>query len=85
MYDLTRPEPPPPQRKHSLLPVIMVAMPLLVMLTGVVAFTGQAGLMMLGAIACIPAFMALHYVLWGRWLMRSLRRQQQTDEQPPDA
>jgi hypothetical protein len=64
-----------------MLPVIMVLVPIAVFVTGIVAFTGQAGLLMLGAIASIPAFMLLHYFLWGHWLSKSIR-QQDTDEEP---
>lgn len=74
----TRPErpaaPPGARSKSSLIPVIMVLVPLGVVLTGVVALAGQAGLMMIGVATLIPAFMFLHYLLWGRWLMKSLKQ-----------
>ncbi len=77
-----RPEPPgPAPSKSSLLPVAMVMAVIAVFLTGVVAFTGQAGLLMLAAMACIPAFVALHYFLWGRWLMKSIRQDDTAAEQ----
>lgn len=66
-------EPKPSTR--SLMPVALVLFPLLLFLLGVVAFTGQAGLLMLAAVAAVPAFILLHYFLWGRWLLKSLRKQ----------
>jgi hypothetical protein len=71
----TRPEPPTHPRKPggSLLPVMMVAVPLLILIVGVVALTGKAGLLMVAVIAAVPAFMLLHYLLWGYWLGKSLR------------
>jgi hypothetical protein len=68
-------------RKSSLLPVVMVLVPIAVFVCGVVAFTGLAGLLMLAAIACIPAFMVLHYFLWGHWLSKSIRQEAAEDEQ----
>ena len=56
----------------------MVLVPVAVLLMGVVALAGKAGLLMIGVAALIPAFMFLHYLLWGRWLMKSLK------QQPPD-
>jgi hypothetical protein len=58
--------------------VVLVVAPLAVLLVGVVALAGKAGLMMIGVAAAIPAFMFLHYLLWGRWLLKSVKRQ------PPD-
>ncbi len=85
MYDTERPRrpqrPEPMPRKSSLLPVVMVLVPIAVFITGVVAFTGLAGLLMLAAIACIPAFMVLHYFLWGYWLSKSIRQEATDDEQ----
>lgn len=69
------PEREPKPSTRSLLPVAMVLFPLLLFILSVVAFTGQAGLMMLGAVAAVPAFILLHYFLWGRWLLRSMRQQ----------
>ncbi len=73
-----RPAPPAAHSKSSLIPVVMVLVPLGMLLTGVVALAGRTGLLMIGVAALIPAFMFLHYLLWGRWLMRSLR------QSPPD-
>ncbi len=70
-----RPEPPSRDAKRSLLPVVLVLVPMAIALLGIVALTGRAGLLMVAAIACIPAFMALHYVLWGRWLLKSIKNQ----------
>ena len=90
MYDVerdipTRPERPQiPARKPgggSLLPVIMVLVPLLILMVGIVAFTGLAGLLMMAAIASVPAFMILHYLLWGYWLGKSIR---EADDQERD-
>ena len=81
----TRPERPaasPGARsKTSLAPVIMVLVPLAVMLMGVVALAGKPGLLMIGVAAAIPAFMFLHYLLWGRWLMNSLKQQPPEDDE----
>ena len=85
MYDAERPQhlessrrperPEPPQRSSSgsLLPVLMVSAPLVVLITGLVAFTGRAGLLMLAVIAALPAFVLLHYLLWGRLLSKNLK------------
>ena len=54
--------------------------PLAVVLVGVVALAGKAGLMMIGVAAAIPAFVFLHYLLWGRWLMKSLRQRPPEDD-----
>ena len=59
----------------------MVLVPLAVLLMGVVALAGRAGLLMIGVAAAIPAFMFLHYLLWGRWLLKSLKRQPPEDEE----
>jgi hypothetical protein len=57
-----------------------VAAPLIVMIIGLVAFTGRAGILMLGVIATIPAFVLLHYLLWGRLLMKRLKDTPRDDE-----
>lgn len=75
-----RPEPPQRTSTGSLLPVVMVAAPLLVLITGLVAFTGRAGLLMLAVIAAIPAFVMLHYLLWGRLLSKNLGKHAQSEE-----
>jgi hypothetical protein len=78
-----RPSPPDAQRRSrgSLVPVLMVAAPLIVMIVGLVAFTGRAGLLMLGVIATIPAFVLLHYLLWGRLLSKRLKDMPRDDEE----
>ena len=58
----------------------MVLVPVAVLLTGVVALAGRAGLMMIGVAALIPAFMFLHYLLWGRWLMKSIKQNPPEDD-----
>lgn len=90
MYDVEhdnprRPEPPgpPPKSSGSFLPVILVLVPLAILILGILAFTGKAGLLMFAVIASVPAFMILHYLLWGYWLRKSLRdgeRQSEDDE-----
>lgn len=89
MYDVerdipTRPErPQTPARKPgggSLLPVILVLVPLLILMVGIVAFTGLAGLLMMAVIASVPAFMFLHYLLWGYWLGKSIRDAEDSKE-----
>jgi hypothetical protein len=70
-----RPEPPEGQRRRSSLgPVLLVVVPLAILILGVVAFTGRAGLLMLAVIASVPAFLMFHYLLWGHWLRKSLNR-----------
>lgn len=91
VYDLERdkpirPERPPasaPKSTGSVLPVMMVLAPLFLLVMGVVAFTGLAGLLILAAIACVPAFMMLHYMLWGYWLGKSIRDEAESDESEP--
>ena len=89
MYDVerdipTRPEPPLPATRTpgggSLVPVFMVLVPLVLLIVGVVAFTGLAGLLMIAAIASVPAFMVLHYLLWGYWLGKSIRDANDDDQ-----
>jgi hypothetical protein len=79
-----RPEPPPmpqPASRRSLVPVVMVVVPLAIFIAGIAAFTGKAGLLILAVIACVPAFVMLHYLLWGYWLGRSLREAQQRERE----
>jgi hypothetical protein len=80
--NLRRPESPgsAPRSKSSLLPVVLVIVPLGILVLGAVAFAGRAGLLMLAVVAAIPAFVAAHYLLWGRWLMRSLRDTQDDED-----
>ena len=82
MYDVERDIPTRPERPQmpahkpgggSLLPIILVLVPLLILMMGIVAFTGLAGLLMMAVIASVPAFMFLHYLLWGYWLGKSIR------------
>jgi hypothetical protein len=84
-----RPDPPPmgeQRRRRSLLPVVMVAVPLVIFAAGIVIFTGKAGLLILAAIASVPAFVLLHYLLWGYWLARSMRGPDEPDgDQGQDA
>ncbi len=93
VYDLerdkpTRPErPPPPVRKPgggSLLPVMLVLVLILILIVGVVAFTGLAGLLMVAVIASVPAFMMLHYLLWGYWLGKNIRDAEESQEDEED-
>ena len=94
MYDAPRDIPPKPERPPipdpkpggSFFPIVMVLVPLLLLTIGIVAFTGLAGLLMLAVIASVPAFMMLHYLLWGHWLGKSIRdaHQQETEEGPPE-
>jgi len=84
VYDVERqPQRPdfPPQAKSksSLWPVVMVLVPLVLMIVGIVAFTGRAGLLMLAVVACVPAIMMLHYVLWGYWLNKTIRPDERRD------
>jgi hypothetical protein len=84
----TKPErPPPPERRPaggSLLPVMLVLGPVLILIVGVVAFTGLAGLLMVAVIACVPAFMVLHYLLWGYWLGKNIRDEEEAQQNEAD-
>jgi hypothetical protein len=87
--NLRRPEPPGPPRKSSgsFLPIVLVLVPLGILILGILAFTGKAGLLMFAVIASVPAFMILHYFLWGYWLGKNLReteRQGEDDDPDPD-
>jgi hypothetical protein len=62
----------------------MVAAPMLVLIVGLVAFTGRAGLLMLAVVAAIPAFVMLHYLLWGRLLMKALGKRAPDEDEPRD-
>jgi hypothetical protein len=81
----TKPErPPPPERRSgggSLLPVMLVLAPLLILIVGVVAFTGLAGLLMVAVIASVPAFMMLHYLLWGYWLGKNIHDEEEDHQE----
>jgi hypothetical protein len=84
VYDVERypqrPELPPERKsKSSLLPVVLVLVPLLLMIVGIVAFTGRAGLLMLAVVAAVPAFLMLHYVLWGYWLSKIIKANGEED------
>ncbi len=39
---------------------------------------------MLAVVACVPAFMILHYLLWGYWLSKSMQRDEPADPAKPE-
>jgi hypothetical protein len=59
----------------------MVLVPVALLMLGVVALAGRTGLLMIGVAALIPAFIFLHYILWGRWLMKSIGQQPRDDDE----
>lgn len=62
------------------MPVVFVMVPVVIVTIGLVAFLGRAGLLMIVAVATVPGFILLHYLLWGRWLARRLREQAEADK-----
>lgn len=88
MYDVRNVHPPldagppepPPRPKGSLFPVLVVVGFGLAMTIGLVALTGAAGLFVVLALAGVFGFAALHYVLWGWWLAKRIREEQQAEE-----
>ncbi len=52
----------------------------------VVSCAGQAGIALLLAVAGVVGFVALHYLLWGAWLSKSIRQAQEAEDanQPAD-
>jgi hypothetical protein len=66
----------PPRATGSLLPVLVVVGFVLIVTMGVIGFTGLAGLYILLAVLSVLAFAAMHYVLWGWWLLNKVRREQ---------
>lgn len=71
---LTGPTPAEPKRPGgSLIPVLTVLGFVLAVIVVLVGFTGPAGLYVVLAISGVFGFAALHYLLWGWWLMRRLR------------
>lgn len=84
-----RPEPPArtdgKAQGGSLVPILLVGVPLLTFAAGLVLFLGRAGVLILIAIASLPAFILMHYLLWGRWLRKALSEQPTEDPpRPPD-
>jgi hypothetical protein len=88
VYDVEREKPLPPDRPRpqeasrggSFLPVLMVLVPLFFLIVGVVALSGLAGLYILAVIASVPAFMLMHYLLWGYWLGKSIHEDQDEED-----
>lgn len=68
----------------SLMPVLVVFGSGLMIIVGLIAFTGPAGLNIVLAIGGVLAFAGLHYILWGWWLSGWIRRREQADEKSAD-
>ena len=90
MIDVRRDTPVRPERlapgggdkpRRSMLPVLIFVFPLITIVVGLVVLTGRAGLLMLLAVASVPGFILLHYLLWGRWLARTLRESRRTEDE----
>jgi hypothetical protein len=88
VYDVEREKPLPPERPRppedrgtgSFLPVLMVLVPLFFLIVGVVALSGLAGLYILAVIASVPAFLLMHYLLWGYWLGKNIHEDEENDD-----
>jgi hypothetical protein len=87
VYDVEREKLMPPERprpaetsRGSFVPILMLLVPLFFLIVGIVALSGLAGLYILAAIASVPAFMLMHYLLWGYWLGRHIRDEQQDED-----
>jgi hypothetical protein len=88
VYDVEREKPMPPERPRppeasrggSFVPILMVLVPLLFLIVGIVALAGLAGLYILAAIASVPAFLLMHYLLWGYWLGRHIQEDHEDED-----
>ena len=72
-----------PQRRDSLMPVMIVVAVVLALVVSVVALAGWAGVFVIAAIASVLGFAAMHYILWGWWLTKRIHesdREPDTDE-----
>ena len=63
--------------RGSLMPILTVLGFTLALVLFLVALTGVAGLFALLAIGGLLGFIALHYALWGWWLGKAMRTDQQ--------
>ena len=74
-----RPEPPAPP-KGSAIPIILAAILALVVGAILIVLTIGFFFNVMAAIAILFGVAALHYVVWGRWLMNSVRDEVEADE-----
>ena len=63
--------------RDSLWPVLIVLALGVSLVIGVVAITGLAGLLVVLAICGVVGFMAMHYLLWGWWLAKRIRENEE--------
>jgi uncharacterized membrane protein len=74
-----RPEPPSPQ-KGSAISIILAAILALVVGAVLIVLTIGVFANVMAAIAILFGVAALHYVVWGRWLMNSVRDEVEAEE-----
>jgi len=75
-----RPE-PPSAPQGSALPIILAAILALVIGAVLIVLTIGVFAYVMAAIAILFGVAALHYVVWGRWLMKSVRDEVEAEEQ----
>ena len=94
MYDVRRGKPASPEelasaeqdrRRKSLLPVFTVVGTGLAIVLVVVSCAGLAGILVLLALGGVIGFIALQYLVWGWWLGKRIREEEEvhgTSETP---
>ena len=50
------------------------------MVMGLIVFTGKAGLLMVLAVGALLSLPVLHYLTWGWWLSKIIRREQEAED-----
>ena len=75
------PNSPSGKPRGSLVPVAFVLTCLIGFALLVVACAGPAGLYVLLALCGVVAFVVFHYLLWGVWLAKSIRDDQNAEDE----
>ncbi len=66
--------------RGSLLPVLMVLTGAVAVVMTLIVFTGRAGLLMVLAVGALLSLPVLHYLTWGWWLSKIIRREQEAED-----
>ena len=85
MSPLDRPQPPAPAErdaKSSPLSIILALLAGTVISAILALLTFNVFGVMLLVVACLFAFIALNYIVWGRWLQRTIRKDAEADKEP---